>query len=198
MISELLKDLCQLNPFTVALGVDGPLSTHYRREQFMKEHLSLTEPVEYIIDSSQEKTFRYVPILPLLSQLLSNRNTLDIILQNRSQSNALSEWRSLHDGSLYKENSFLSCDELRLPLILYIDDFEVCNPLGTSRKKHKVTCLHWVFADIPAALRSTLSSIYLAIPCKANDVNQYGYPKVLEPLLKDLKSFEDDGILCQV
>ncbi|KAK0151232.1 hypothetical protein N1851_007629 [Merluccius polli] len=37
LISELVKDLCQLNPFSSALGVDGPLSTHYRRQQFMKE-----------------------------------------------------------------------------------------------------------------------------------------------------------------
>ena len=89
---------------------------------------------------------------------------------------------------------FLSGEELKLPLILYIDDFEVCNPLGTSRKKHKVTAVYWVFVDIPATLRSTLTSIYLAILCKADDVKQYGCSKVLEPLLKDLKSFEDDGV----
>lgn len=47
----------------------------------------------------------------------------------------------------------------------------------------------------PFTLRSSLVSIYLAILCKAVDVNQYGYAKVLELLLKDLKSFEDDGIL---
>lgn len=79
-------------------------------------------------------------------------------------------------------------------MILYIDDFEICNPLGTSRKKHKVTAVYWVLADIPATLRSTLCSIYLAILCKANNINKYGYPKVLEPLLKDLKCLEDDGI----
>ncbi len=51
-----------------------------------------------------------------------------------------------------------------------------------------------MFADIPATLRSTLTSVYPAILCKADDINQYGYPKVLEPLLRDLKCFEDDGI----
>ncbi len=54
--------------------------------------------------------------------------------------------------------------------------------------------MYWVFADIPATLRSTLTSIYLAILCKADDINQYGYPKVLEPLLRDLKSLEENGI----
>ncbi|KAF3845663.1 hypothetical protein F7725_002741 [Dissostichus mawsoni] len=63
MVSELVDDLCQLNPLAVAFGLDGPLSTHYRRDQFFKTHLSLTEPVEYILDSREKKTFQYVPIL---------------------------------------------------------------------------------------------------------------------------------------
>lgn len=107
--------------------------------------------------------------------------------------NVSSECRSLHERSFHRENSFLSGDELTLPLNLYIDDFEVCNPLGTSRKKHKVTS-HLVFADIPATLRSNLSLIYLAILCKADAVTQYGYPEMLRPLLKDLKCLENIGI----
>lgn len=49
-------------------------------------------------------------------------------------------------------------------------------------------------ADIPALLRSTLSSIYLVILCKADDIKQFGYPQVLEPLLIDLKNYEEDGL----
>lgn len=98
------------------------------------------------------------------------------------------------DGSHFKENSFLSGEEFRLSLLLYCDDFEICNPLGTSRKKHKVTGVCWVLADIPALSRSTPSSIYLAILCKADDIQQFGYSQVLEPLLTDLKSFEEDGL----
>lgn len=93
-----------------------------------------------------------------------------------------------------EKTAFFSGEELTLPLILYIDEFEICNPLGTSRKKHKITSAYWVFADIPATLRSTLTSIYLAILCKATDVNQYGYQTVLEPLLRDLKYLEDKGV----
>lgn len=138
-----------------------------------------------------KKTFHDVQILPLLSQLVNNKHIQNTILQSKRPSAVSSGYKSFHDGSFLRENSFLRGGELKLPLILYIDDFEVCNPLGTSRKKHKITAVHWVFADIPATLRSSLVSIYLAILCKADDVNQYGYPKVLEPLLKDLKSFND-------
>lgn len=43
-------------------------------------------------------------------------------------------------------------------------------------------------------LSSTLSSIYLAVLCKADDIKKFGYPRMLDPLLSDLKSFEEDGL----
>lgn len=79
-------------------------------------------------------------------------------------------------------------------LILYIDDFEVCNPPGISEKKHKITAVYWVFGNIPVHLRSTLASISLEILCNAEDTKQFGFHSVLEPLLTDIQSLEKDGL----
>lgn len=54
--------------------------------------------------------------------------------------------------------------------------------------------MYWVLADVPSELRSQLTSIYLALLCKANDVKKYGYARVLEPFLKDLTTLEKEGI----
>lgn len=51
---------------------------------------------------------------------------------------SLCQYSSFCDVSHFKNNKFLSWEELRLSLLLYCDDYEICNPLGTSRKKHKV------------------------------------------------------------
>lgn len=64
VISELVKDLCQLSPVCAALRVDGPFSSKFRREQFSKEYLSSIEPVEYILDSTEKKSFQYIPNPP--------------------------------------------------------------------------------------------------------------------------------------
>lgn len=87
-----------------------------------------------------------------------------------------------------------SGEDPTIAIILYIDDFGICSLLGTSRKKHKVTAVYWVIADIPAQLRSSLTSIFLAILCKADDVKRFGCSTVLEPLLKDLVSLEEEGL----
>lgn len=94
----------------------------------------------------------------------------------------------------FKENPFLSGDELRICLTLYIDDFELCNPLGTSRKKHKLCSVYWILNNLPPGSHSALSSIYLTLLCKSDDVKLYGYGKVLEPLLQDLCVLEEHGV----
>lgn len=58
-------------------------------------------------------------------------------------------------------------------------------------KKNTVTAVYWVLADVPALLRSSLTSIFLAILCKADDVKKFVYSTVLEPLLKDLVTLEE-------
>lgn len=124
----------------------------------------------------------------MLPQILAKK---DEAFRNAQSSNGTYE--SFCDGSHFKENVFLSGD-VRIPLILYTDDFEVCNPFGKPPKKHKVTAIYWVLGNICSVSRSSLTSIYLAVLCKANDATKYGYSRVLEPLLTDLKSLEQDGV----
>ncbi len=51
------------------------------------------------------------------------------------------QYKSFQDGRYYKEYKLLGEKESGIALGLYIDDFEVCNPLGTSRKTHKITAV---------------------------------------------------------
>ena len=133
-----------------------------------------------------------MPILKSLQQLLNNKDIVSNILTRHS--GKAPQFSSFKDGKYFKLNEFYSDGELRISLILYADDFEICNPLGTSRKKHKVTAFYWVLANVPSELRSQLTSINLALLCKANDVKKFGYETVLEPLLKDLIILEEEGI----
>lgn len=54
--------------------------------------------------------------------------------------------------------------------------------------------VYWMLAGVPGLLRSSLSSIFLAILCKADDVKRFGYRTLLEPLLQDPVSLEKEGL----
>ena len=108
------------------------------------------------------------------------------------------QFKSFQDGKYYKDNKLLGQQNTCISLALYIDDFEVCNPLGTSRKIHKITAVYWVVLNLPPRFRSTLTSIQLALLGKSVDVKEYGYEKFLEPLIKDIKCLEQQGVFVQV
>lgn len=192
-VSELVDKLCHSNPLSTALRQGGPFSSKFRREKYFKETFSLIEPVEYKLDPGKKSSgsFQYVPVLPSLQQVLKNEHILNYVLTKHPN---ISQLSSLHDGTYFKLNEFHDNEEFSISLILYIDDFEICNPLGTSRKKHKLTAVYWVLADVPCELRSQLTAINLALLTKANDVKKFHYETVLEPLLKDLKTLEEEGI----
>ena len=135
-------------------------------------------------------------VLEYLQQLVSHKGFLEYLDTPRIQDQSLAglhEYRTITDGEYYKQNPFLS-DGLRIAVNLYVDDFEICNPLGTSCKKHKLFGVYWILGNLPPGSHSTLTSIYLAVLCKSNDVKAYGYEQVLEPLLQDLKILEKNGV----
>lgn len=187
VMSELVQVLSMEHPISSALASNGPFSNSYKRKEFMKEHFAVVEPQEHILDEKEGKTFQYVPILKALSQVLNNKQNQEKLLDAARNSATVSHYQSFHDGSNFQKNVFFS-EEDRLSLILYIDDFEICNPLGTSKKKHKVTAVYWILGNSPAQSQSALTSINLAVLCKAVDTKTFGYQKVLEPLLLDLRT----------
>lgn len=193
IVTSLAEELCVSNPLSTALSSGGPLSSSFKRHQYYKEKFIVVDPVEYILEPKEKRSYQYVPILESLIQILGKENIRDQVLIQAQEQSSPQYYKSYCDGTVYKESSFFSEDG-RIALVLYIDEVEICNPLGTSRKKHKITAVYWVFGNIPHMSRSTLNSVYLALLCKSVDIKRFGYDEVLAPLIKDLAILERDGV----
>ena len=107
VITDLVKSLCQLNPLSVAFSKEGPLGTAYKRNSYLKEHFSIVEPVEYILDVKEGKTFQYIPILQSLSQVLKNSDIQEKVLKSVRHCGSSCQYTSFHDGTHFKESTFL-------------------------------------------------------------------------------------------
>lgn len=200
VVKELADTLCKSNHLANALRKSGPLATAYKRKEYYKKAFKVVEPLEFFLDQRTSRSFQYIPLLLSLQQILDSPEVLSRFLDShRTQGNntdrlKTQEYRSIRDGSYFKENPFLSDDELKICLTLYIDEFELCNPLGTSRKKHKLCSIYWILNNFRPGSHSALTSIYLAVLCKSNDVKTYGYGNILEPLIQDLVTLEEHGV----
>ena len=194
-VSQLVKAASESNVILRYCGKDGSLSTTKRREKYVNKNFAVVMPVEYIIDQGNKSSAVYVPLHAMLQKMLNKADILDKALPVLKH--VPHEYSTYRDGIYCKENDFLNGEEFKIAVGLYIDDFEVSNPLGTSKKKHKMCAVYWVIANVPSKYRSTLHSIQLAILCKTTHVKEYGYSKILHPLIQDLVSLEQQGLYVE-
>lgn len=93
-----------------------------------------------------------------------------------------------------------------LQIFLYYDELEICNPLGSKVKIHKLgmytvccfiyVCMLFLFnagsfyftlGNLSPKYRSKLSSIYLVALVKSKFISIYGMDAVLKPFIDDIK-----------
>lgn len=65
----------------------------------------MVEPVEYVLNAREKKSFQYVPILNSLSEILK-KEILDYLINSGKelQSNSETQYISFHDGTHLKAN----------------------------------------------------------------------------------------------
>ena len=129
---EINEAIFKTNPLILTTEPKGVLSTDHRRNQYFKEHFPITEPTEYLYEQTHKNTFVYVSITQVLESLLRRTDVLEKVVF--SQEHLPGQYRSIQDGQYFKDNKLLGEQETSISIGLYIDDFEICNPLGTSKK----------------------------------------------------------------
>ena len=193
IVNDIVNVVTQSNVFLKFTNTGGSLSTASRRASYIQQEFPVVMPVEFCIDRGSSLV--YVPILKMLQALLNNQDILDKVLHEKIPSSE--GYHSFRDGSNFRENVHLNVEEFRIVLGLYIDDFEVANPLGTSKKKHKLCAVYWVLANLDSKYNSALHSIQLGLLCKVNTVKEHGYAETLRPLIQDLATLEEHGVYVE-
>ena len=124
------------------ISQSGQLATPYLRKKLVQNSLPFVKHRDIALGTRNGKqcSFTYIPVLGMLQRLLNKNDILKYILE--TEVSADSVYTCYKDGAFYKKNSF--CQEHENPILigLYSDDFEVCNPLGTSHKIHKICAFY--------------------------------------------------------
>ncbi|KAF4520208.1 hypothetical protein B566_EDAN003921, partial [Ephemera danica] len=108
---------------------------------------------------------------------------------NDNDSNVL---RDYTDGTVYKEKYKTENDHC-LDLILYSDEFEVANPIGYSRVKHKILAFYLSIGNIVAKFRSRVENIHLVLLCKSAYVKKFGLNTVIAKLVSQIQDLKENA-----
>ena len=63
------------------------------------------------------------------------------------------------------------------------DELEICNPLGSHVKRHKVGIVFYTVGNIDSKYRSQLKLINLAVIATIPVIEKHGLDKVLKPVI---------------
>ena len=146
-------------------------------------------PISHKLGHANE-AFVYVPVLETLKNLLAHD---DVLSYFSSQTTEPSTIQSFATSSKFKESSFFK-HPYTLQLELYMDDFTLTNPLGSSAKKHKICALYFTLGNLPYYLKSKLYTIQLIGLVPNQLVKRYGFNKILEPFINDIQTLETEGL----
>jgi len=174
----------------------GPLKTAAKRASFFRKHFPYCEPVEVFIgyDSNMNpKTYQYIPICQSIASLYQHFPSHFDFFQNVDDAHHSEYLEDVTDGSAFKQSPLYS-ERKTFRIILYQDAFEVVNPLGSAKKKHKLIGVYYTLANFAAEKRSNIDHMQLILLCKESDLKSTSSNAVFERLVKDLKLLETDGI----
>lgn len=173
------------------------LKTDQRRKTLFKKSFNYVEPVPICLgqnESGKECFAQYVPIKDTLASLFHSESVRKQHAQVHGRVQNKDIIQDVWDGQTVSDNPLFKAETSSLGLILYQDAFEVVNPLGSGKRKHKVLGVYLSLADVLPHNRSRIDQMQLVLLCREQDFKYFGQELVFGRLVNDLKDLEINGV----
>jgi hypothetical protein len=194
---QITDDVLSSDLFLNVNSQEGDLSSQYKRSKFYKQEYRYVEPINVRLGKDVNDIQRYCHYVPIkdtiqsMFQDIGVRNQYQITTAQVPNENTFSDFT---DGSVYKNIELFKRLPGSLKLILYQDAFEVANPLGSGKKKHKLVGVYLTLGNLLPHSRSQIDPMQLILICRDVDFKYFGIEKIFRRLIMDLKDIETNGI----
>lgn len=206
---------CIKTMFTSLKSPFNLVNTEYKRFKYFKKCDFLIDPVPYKFGVStdrhsknyktslvlKERSGYIVPVASTLKTFLEIPNTFKPILDYHNKLLECNDnyvmYNVLH-GKFLSENMALFRSKICFPVIIYFDDFEAGNPLGSHAGCYKLGAAYLSLLSIPPAFSSRLENIFLALLFHTTDRADFGNERAFKILIEELNILENKGIVIQV
>ena len=145
------------------------IQSSYQISRYIEDCMPFVCPEKIILGYCQKtgkpRYQQYVSIREVLFNLLQQDTIFAETLHYLNETPHQTLYTDIKDGTEYitmlnKANH--EANEHILSLIFYTVEFEVCNPIGGSKKKHKIAAVYFTIACLPPQYRSKRKYMFLS------------------------------------
>ena len=192
-INEILSFMDKQDVFQIA---KEQLKEESKRMKYLKETFPHVDPVTVRLNDASEstkETCQYIPIKDSLKIFLENES---YIKQKREDPYFYEEGliKDIRDGAVFRENVFFNSNPGSIPLLLFVDELKVANPLGAGKVRHKINMSYYTSLDVQPQLRTKVKSIQLVSVVLSRHWKKYGNAVCNKQFITDLKQLEQEGL----
>lgn len=193
------------------LSITEKFKTEYRRLQYFKRNGCFISPIKFFIgkihDNKKTKSNTiwtektcygyYVPMRTVLEKFMELPNVYDDInnfMRDEISSYDKNIYSSVFHGSCWQKISTAFDNKFVVPLFLYFDDFEVCDPLSTAAGIHKIGALYYSIAGLSPEYSSLVENVFLAQFVFTHDQSEFKNEKCFSKVIEEIKLLFTEGI----
>ena len=176
------------------------VSSDAKIKQFCVQNLHFIAPITVTLGmndlTGHLETYQYIPVCETVKHYIEHDDVWESM--NRDNPPNVNLLHSYKDSEAFKIHRLFSINSSALRLHFYIDDLELCNPLGSAKKKHCITAVYFQIGNLERKHLSSLKSIHVACLARSLHVKKYGLHVVLQRLIADISLLENEGIEVNV
>ncbi|KAG1670659.1 hypothetical protein GQR58_016758 [Nymphon striatum] len=183
------------------------LQSQYCEQKYFTSMGTFLQPEEIVLGHRQDQVtnsktgnvnqvwvkdvYYYVPLKGMLKLFLESPGVWDAVQSYIPKADCV--LRDFHDGEYYNSHNLLPTENC-ISIGLYNDDMETANPLGTHATVHKLGFFYYIVKNLPPVFNSSLNNCFLMQVYYSGDRKTYGFEKLLQRAILELKELADFGV----
>ncbi len=149
-----------------ALKAQGPLfdeeinavNSKFKLRNYIASNFPYISPqVFYLSAHDKASIYHYVPVKEMLKAVLSRT---DVQKQIQKNEHSYHHPNVLYDTCDGECSNTVDCSSMPIKLHMYIDELEICNPIGSKRGEYKLTGVYFAIGSLPQIYRHTEDTIF--------------------------------------
>ncbi|XP_071568106.1 uncharacterized protein [Temnothorax nylanderi] len=146
----------------------------------------------------QHQKLSIIPLKVILQKFLELPNVYQKIISYIEKSKKSESLNSIFQTDFWKSVEKNAGDKFILPLVLYFDDLEINNPLGSCKNKSKIGAVYCAIDSLPNKFSSLLENIFLVQLHNYMDHKALRNKKMFAHVINQINKLNTNGISINV